>query len=109
MTAHFTAEPPRIALSTLPPEHYTTVERAISNILSTTLARETYAQIVDGLPVRDVYQEYYGGGRPEYSANLQPSPLALQITDECRETLTLDTVHIDMNVSAPSIYPSSHI
>jgi hypothetical protein len=56
MSDNTTPKPMRIALANLTPEHYSVLERAISNILSTGLASETFAQIVDGLPTRDVYQ-----------------------------------------------------
>lgn len=39
-------------------EHLSVFIRALSNVLSTALAEETYAQIVDGLPTRDSYSEF---------------------------------------------------
>jgi hypothetical protein len=55
MPDNTTPKPMRIALTNLTLERYSALERAMSNVLSTSLASETFAQIVDGLPTRDVY------------------------------------------------------
>jgi hypothetical protein len=56
------ASAPQVALTDLGPEHYANLEQAMSKILSTALATETFAQIIDGRLIREVYREYYGSG-----------------------------------------------
>ncbi|QSS54125.1 hypothetical protein I7I53_01591 [Histoplasma capsulatum var. duboisii H88] len=69
--------------SDLGPEHFVALEQAILNVLSTRLAFETFAQVVDGIPTRDAYFEYYlPTPRPEYSQNLMPSDKAREIVWE---------------------------
>jgi hypothetical protein len=88
----------RIALSNLTPQHYSALERAMSNILSTDLASETFAQIVDGLPTRDVYQDYYGSYRDDYHSNLEPSQLAMGVVEAYREDFSIGILQIDVKV-----------
>lgn len=38
-------------------EHLEPLKQALNNLLSTTIAKETYAQIVDGMPIASVYAE----------------------------------------------------
>lgn len=59
----------------------------MSNVLSTGLASETFPQIVDGLPTRNVYQEYYGSYRDDYHSNLGPSQPAMRIVEAYRRRL----------------------
>ncbi|KAF4958324.1 hypothetical protein FGADI_2490 [Fusarium gaditjirri] len=46
------------SLKDLDIEHYTTFERALRRILRTDLAERTYAEIFDGLPLRDSYLSF---------------------------------------------------
>ncbi|KAK2809035.1 hypothetical protein FQN50_004088 [Emmonsiellopsis sp. PD_5] len=74
------SQPSQISASDLAPEHLAAVEQAVSNVLATELALETFAQVVDGIPTRDAYFDYYlPTPRPEYSQNLKPSNKASQI------------------------------
>lgn len=70
----------------------------MSNILSTDLASETFAQIVDGLPTRDVYQDYYGSYRDDYHSNLEPSQLAMGVVEAYREDFSIGILQIDVKV-----------
>lgn len=47
----------RMSLQDLDSEHGTPLRLALNNLLSTPVAEFTYAQIVDGMPVSDVYAE----------------------------------------------------
>ncbi|PGH00929.1 hypothetical protein AJ80_09091 [Polytolypa hystricis UAMH7299] len=76
MAANF----PQIPASNLRLEHLAALELALSNVLSTEPAFETFAQVVDGILTRDSYFEYYLPTlRPEYARNLKPSDEASQI------------------------------
>ncbi|KAK2785061.1 hypothetical protein FQN51_003948 [Onygenales sp. PD_10] len=69
-----------IQASDLGLEHLAALEQTISNVLSTELAFETFAQVIDGIPTRDACFDYYlPTPRPEYSQNLKPSNDANQI------------------------------
>lgn len=46
----------KISLEHLGAEHLHPFRRALSNILSTPVAESTYAQIIDGMPLSDVYK-----------------------------------------------------
>ncbi len=48
-------------IATLPTAHREILIRAIANVLATPIAKQTYAQIVDGLPLADVAWDRYGG------------------------------------------------
>ncbi|WEW60914.1 hypothetical protein PRK78_006402 [Emydomyces testavorans] len=79
-SASITANPNLLSASNLGPDHRAALELTISNILSTDLAFETFAQVVDGIPICDAYFEYYSPKhRPEYLQNLKPSEEACQI------------------------------
>ncbi|KAF2749455.1 hypothetical protein M011DRAFT_475549 [Sporormia fimetaria CBS 119925] len=97
MSADPAPDSTRFALSTLTQEHLATLDQALSNILSTDLAYETYAQIVDGLPTRDVYEDYYvsRGRRVDYDNNLRPSQQAMDIVKAQRESLDIKELYID--------------
>lgn len=48
------------SITSLGAEHRDIFTQAISAVLSTELAESTYAQILDGLPLADVFQDRYG-------------------------------------------------
>ncbi len=48
-------------VSTLGDPHREIFVRAVTNILSSSIAKKTYAQIIDGLPLADVAWNRYGG------------------------------------------------
>lgn len=91
----------KVGLETLPPEHFEVLQRSLSRILSTGLALETFAQIVDGRPTRDVYQDYYNAFRSAFHDNLRPSDAALEAAESHRRNfLTIGFLEIDTNVPA---------
>jgi hypothetical protein len=106
MSDNTTPKPMRIALANLTPEHYSALERAMSNILSTALTSETFAQIVDGLPTRDVHQGYYGSYRDDYHGSLEPSQLAMGVVQAYREGFSIGVLQI--NAKEP-IYLPCHL
>jgi hypothetical protein len=58
MTASNVASLPKINLLNLASDYLSIFEDVLSSILSTNLAQLTYSQIIDGLPVRDVWNAY---------------------------------------------------
>lgn len=44
-----------MSLENLDAEHLAPLQQALANILSTSVAEFTYAQIIDGMPTADVY------------------------------------------------------
>ncbi|PGH34963.1 hypothetical protein GX50_02201 [[Emmonsia] crescens] len=86
MAANF----PQIPASSLGTEHFAALEQAIRNVISTELAFETFGQVVDGIPTRDAYFEYYvPSARPEYSQNLRPSNKASKIAAQAYQNTSL--------------------
>lgn len=88
----------RVNLESLSPEHYIALEQSVSTILSTTLATETLAQVVDGIPTRDVYREYYGYRRKDFDDNICPSHPALQAVESYRQNVNIGSLQVDAKV-----------
>lgn len=55
-----------MSLADLDGEHLASLQQAITNILSTPLAKFAYTQIIDGMPTRDAYitDHYFHEGVP---------------------------------------------
>jgi hypothetical protein len=49
-----------MSLTSLDAEHQASFKQAMANLLSTPIAEFTYAQIVDGMPISNIYQEDHG-------------------------------------------------
>ena len=90
----------KVDLQNLEPEHYAVIDQAISTILSTKLASETFAQVVDGIPTRDVHKEYYGYRRRDYNDNICSDPLAVQAVELYRRDFNIDFLQVDAKVQA---------
>ncbi|KAK2767733.1 hypothetical protein FQN54_003891 [Arachnomyces sp. PD_36] len=85
----------RVDLQNLALEHYTALERAVSTLLSTKLAAETFAQVVDGIPIRDVYKEYYGYRRKDFNNHISPSQPALEAVESYRQNFNIGSLQLD--------------
>ncbi|KKZ64472.1 hypothetical protein EMCG_09543 [[Emmonsia] crescens] len=92
-------QPTRIALENLAAEHYTVLQLAMSKILSTFLATETFAQIVDGLPTREVYLDYYNSLRPDFEENLVPSQPAMNAVESYQKKFDIGCLQVDTKVA----------
>lgn len=95
----------RVNLENLEPEHYATLGRAISTILSTKLATETFAQVVDGIPTCNVYKEYYGYRRKDFSDNISPGQPALQAVESYRRNFNISLLQVDTKVLVNNSLP----
>ncbi|EGE79985.1 hypothetical protein BDDG_02926 [Blastomyces dermatitidis ATCC 18188] len=79
-------------LENLSPQHFEVLQQALWTILSTDLATETFAQVVDGRPTRDVYQDYVYEFRKSFHNNIHPSDAALEAVESCRRDLDLGSL-----------------
>jgi hypothetical protein len=73
--------------------------RALSSILSTTLAERTFAQIIDGLPTRDDVG-YFPTYSKEIADNIAPSPEAIEAARGLREHFNTYITPVDAKVSS---------
>lgn len=87
-----------VGLETLSPRHFEALQQAFWTIFSTDLATETFAQVVDGRPTRDVYRDYFNGIRKSFQNNIHPSNAALEAVGSCRRNLNLDNTQISAKV-----------
>ncbi|OAA55876.1 hypothetical protein SPI_08083 [Niveomyces insectorum RCEF 264] len=89
-----------LPVSRLQGSHYSTLVKALSNVLDTAVARTTYGQILDGLPLSSVAFDVYAGevvcpGHPLLDEHLELSPDVLAKFDELRATAPPDTFEVD--------------
>ncbi|KAI1463107.1 uncharacterized protein F4812DRAFT_448055 [Daldinia caldariorum] len=93
------AESPKRSIASLQGRHHEICSRAIANVLSTTIARTTYGQIVDGLPLADVAADSYYGvvGRrhPLLDQHLELSTDVLNRVDQLYSTFDPKMLKID--------------
>lgn len=87
-----------VGLENLSPRHFEVLQQAFWTILSTDLATETFAQVVDGRPTRDVYRDYFNEFRKSFQNNIHPSNAALEAVESCRRNLNLGNTQISAKV-----------
>ena len=94
-------------LSNLSPEKLQELESVLASILTLPLARETYAQIIDGNPTRTPSAL---GINPfttlDISDDQKPSDRAMQQYEEFRRTFAPQGLKIDLQVSTPLSQPN---
>ncbi len=88
-----------ISVNDLQADHLFAFNRTLSSILSTTLAERTFAQIVDGLPMRDDVG-YFPTYSKEIGDNTAPSPEAMKAASELPEHFNTYTILVDAKVSS---------
>jgi hypothetical protein len=95
--------PNTMPLSVLEAEHYYPLARAISNVLSTDIAKSTFAQIVDGEPLFATVAEYYINPL----CDAKPHPISshtelchgvLERAEEFRSQFDLSSMRLDSQV-----------
>ena len=108
MTGDATNTVRKSAISTLEPPHRLPIVKAVTNILATEIAAETYAQIVDGLPLAKTYLEAYSD--PLFSKEEHPAsrhtelcPGVLEELAEIWESFDVEELHFNSRVSAQLI------
>lgn len=92
-------------LTNLSPEKFQVLEIVLNSILSLPLARETYAQIIDGKPIRTPWSDEIKAGTCYLfetiivSNDTKPSNHAMQQYDSMRTSLSIaQDLRIDLKV-----------
>ena len=94
-------------LTNLSPEKLGDLETLLKSILALPVARETYAQIIDGTPIRTPYSEDIKALRSRLretiivNDNSKPSDQAMQLYEEIRTKFAPQTLKIDLKVRTP--------
>jgi hypothetical protein len=83
--------PSKITVSNLTGDHLSTFENVLSSILSTDLAQLTYSQIIDGLPVRDVWNAY-ACRRSDIDEHVEPCSEAIEVWKAFRDSFQSHTL-----------------
>lgn len=83
--------------------HHDVLLNALSNVLSSQVAKTTYGQILDGLPLASVARDVYDGelicvGHPLVDEHFELSPKVLSKIDELRASVPIDTFQVDASV-----------
>jgi hypothetical protein len=99
-----TAGASRIAVNHLGPEHLEAFHQALRRIVSTDLTRYTFAQIIDGLPTRDVFYKY-GYYNDQVNNHVEPTPKSIELAKTFQETFRPDTLHVDSDVGFVPVLP----
>lgn len=97
------AEFRQLALDALDGAHRELLTRGILRVLATDIAEETYAQIIDGLPLLDVLCDSEGGllhrDHPIHDVHDELCPGMLEKTREFRDNFTPETLRFDSRVN----------
>ncbi len=84
----------------------------LARILALPLARDTYAQIIDGKPTRNLYPENPEGSKTSQSGsgkgssadgNSEPTDRPMEEYEKIRKAFTPANLLIDLNVRDPSL------
>ncbi|EFE29231.1 uncharacterized protein ARB_03914 [Trichophyton benhamiae CBS 112371] len=88
-----------VGLDNVSPQHFEVLQQAFWTILFTDLATETFAQVVDGRPTRDVYRDYFNEFRKSFENNIHPSNAALEAVESYRRNLNLGNTQISAKLA----------
>ena len=109
METHANTMPTFGDLTNLSAEKLQELNTVLASILALPLARDTYAQIIDGKPIRTPYSEenkisQSGSGKSNsISGNSKPTDRAIQEYEKISKAFTSENLLIDLNVSDPSL------
>ncbi len=97
------AHPPKTPLTSLPLTHFSAIKQALTNILASKLAIDTYAQVVNGIPVPTAAEKTLGGGW-WYADNPHPKPSdeAYQVVGVFQRDFDVQRVEVDSTVRNPT-------
>lgn len=74
-----------ISVANLDQERANTFADTLARILSTEIARTTFAYIVDGIPTEEYFRICTGGTREDLFGRTGPTSMSLQLADDfCR-------------------------
>jgi hypothetical protein len=91
----------RVPLSVLSPGHFAAVKHAMSNLLGSTAALDTYAQVANGIPVPRVPRSGEEDDDPwwlEENPDPEPSQEAHEFAKTIRDGFCVETAEIDAQV-----------
>jgi hypothetical protein len=94
----------KITLVNLASDHLNAFKNVLSSILSTDLAQLTYSQIMDGLPVRDVWNAY-ACRRRDIEGHLKPCSEAVEVWKAFRAKLQPRT--LEFNITTVQEYQNT--
>ena len=90
-----------VNLACITPEKLERLEATLATILTSSVAEETYAQLIDGNPTRSSFYENYGGENLE-NTNVsdldKPSSQAIQSFQDIRASFSPLDLSLDVNV-----------
>ena len=89
----------KISLQYLAEQHHSTLASALANLLSTSIAEQTYAQIVDGLPLSDVWEKYPNDRHDPIGNHRTLCPGSLEAVESLRLGFDIDVLELDATVS----------
>ncbi|KAK8159157.1 hypothetical protein IWX90DRAFT_291826 [Phyllosticta citrichinensis] len=92
-----------VSLNDLSADHVESLKSTVARILATPVARQTFAQIVDGLPLYEDRREYPPPAtHPLVDGRRDVCPEASQAMDTFRDNFSLDMLHFDTKVCKES-------
>jgi hypothetical protein len=104
------AKPEQLPVETLKPPHREILIRAVANVLSSPLANQTYAQIVDGLPISHVATDCYSVALcPEHPLLDEHKELCPGVPEEAEKLCSSFDVTALLMPSTVSVEPRSEI
>lgn len=88
----------------LAPDHFRVLDKAMSKFISSELAFETYAQIIDGAPLASAYRDWINMCRADFDENIESSLEAREMTRALQQNFDVRTLLVDARVKAPILY-----
>ncbi|OJD16932.1 hypothetical protein AJ78_02969 [Emergomyces pasteurianus Ep9510] len=82
-----------VGLENLSPRHFEVCNRLSGQSF------QTFAQVVDGCPTRDVYRDNFNEFRKSFQNNIHPSNAALEAVESCRRNLNLGNTQINAKLA----------
>ena len=96
------------ALSNLAPDRFHKLKQCLTSILASSLAEETFAQIIDGQPTRSSYERNFGEYGAERFERDEPSAQAVQRYRECKVNFVTPALKIEAKVNVECPYHPFH-
>ncbi|KAK2745992.1 hypothetical protein FQN55_005814 [Onygenales sp. PD_40] len=97
----------KLPASILHGDHFVAFKTSLSNILLTNRAEDTYAQIIDGMPTADVWDEYANRRHEWIENHKQLCPTTREKTKAFQANFSPDELHLD--TSALQAYQNTQI
>ncbi|KAK2792534.1 hypothetical protein FQN51_001652 [Onygenales sp. PD_10] len=95
----------KLPASILHGDHFVAFKTSLSNILLTNRAEDTYAQIIDGMPTADVWDEYANRRHEWIENHKQLCPTTREKTKAFQANFSPDELHLDTSARDIFIHP----